>query len=116
MSAHHTNGICRKCGACCAAFRVSFYWAEAARLGLRDTLLDQVTPHLLAMQGTSGPRPRCAALQGEVGSQVTCAVYTGRPSPCRELQPGDEKCARARARHGLEPLAARPGSAAAGSG
>lgn len=33
-----------------------------------------------------------------------CSVYPQRPSPCREVQPGDEKCNKARDRHGLDPL------------
>jgi Fe-S-cluster containining protein len=56
------------------------------------------------MAGTGGPEPRCHALQGEVGGQVACGVYSARPAPCREVTPGDEKCNRARAKYGLEPL------------
>lgn len=93
--------VCQQCGACCAFFRVSFYWAEAPEGGLPDELIERVTPHLACMAGTNQPTPRCEALQGEVGRQVTCTVYTARPSPCREVQPGSEKCNRARARHGL---------------
>ena len=96
--------ICRQCGACCAFFRVSFYWAEAPQRGLPETCIEPVTAHLAGMAGTNRPVPRCCALQGEIGRQVSCLVYTARPSPCRELQPGDEKCNRARARHGLPPL------------
>jgi hypothetical protein len=50
------------------------------------------------------PQPRCAALQGVVGESAFCTVYPDRPSPCRELEPGDERCARARARNGMDPL------------
>jgi len=96
--------VCQQCGACCAAFRVSFYWAEATQLGLPDAHIEQVTAHLAAMAGTNRPEPRCDALQGEIGKQLACLVYSARPSPCRELQPGDEKCTRARAKHGLAPL------------
>ena len=96
--------VCRQCGACCASFRVSFYWAEAAQRGLADSCIERVKPHLVSLAGTNRPAPRCCALQGEVGEQVGCLVYPARPSPCRELQPGDDKCSRARARHGLAPL------------
>ena len=41
-----------------------------------------------------------------VGEQVACAIYEWRPSPCREFAAGDWACDRARARHGLPPLAA----------
>jgi Fe-S-cluster containining protein len=95
---------CQQCGACCAFFRVSFYWAEATQRGLPESCIEPVTAHLAGMAGTDRPVPRCCALQGEIGRQVTCLVYAARPSPCRELQPGDDKCNRARARHGLPPL------------
>jgi len=104
MSRDEAYGVCRQCGACCATFRVSFYWAEAARLGLPDALTEKISPHLLSMLGTNRPGPRCAALQGEVGERVACGIYVRRPSPCHEVQPGDEKCNQARSRHGLVPL------------
>jgi len=96
--------VCQQCGACCAYFRVSFYWAEAAQLALPDSWVEQLDRHRAAMAGTNHPAPRCRALQGEIGKQVNCCVYPARPSPCRELQPGDDKCNMARARHGLAPL------------
>ena len=104
MSGYDSSGVCRQCGACCATFRVSFYWAEAAQRGLSDAYIEKLTAHLAGMAGTNRSSPRCTALQGEIGNQVTCQVYLTRPSACREVQPGDEKCARARTRHGLEPL------------
>jgi uncharacterized protein len=96
--------VCRQCGACCAFFRVSFYWADARERGLPDSYIERLSPHLASMAGTNRPLPRCAALQGEVGTEVACTVYAARPSPCRELQPGDERCNRARAGHGLAPI------------
>jgi len=96
--------VCQQCGACCAFFRVSFYWAEAAQCNLPAACIEQLNAHLASMAGTNQPAPRCRALQGEVGKQVTCLVYPARPSPCREVQPGDDKCNQARARYGLEPL------------
>ena len=96
--------VCQQCGACCAAFRVSFYWAEAPQGGLPDDIVERVTPHLACMAGTNQPVPRCGALQGEVGKEVRCTVYAGRPSPCREVQPGSEQCNRARVRHGLSEI------------
>jgi uncharacterized protein len=96
--------VCQQCGACCAFFRVSFYWAEARERGLPDSCTEQLNAHLACMAGTNGCTPRCGALQGEVGEQVACRVYAARPSPCREVQPGDERCIRARAHHGLPPI------------
>jgi hypothetical protein len=95
---------CLDCGACCATFRVSFYWAEADHLGLPAHLTDQVNAWFGCMSGTNQPSPRCVALRGNIGEQVMCSVYAQRPSPCHALQPGEEKCNRARAQHGLPPL------------
>lgn len=95
---------CQTCGACCASFRVSFYWAESdeAPGGTVPVALTQaVSPHLLCMQGTHAREPRCVALQGEVGLAVGCRIYPLRPSPCHEVQLGDAQCLKARQRHGL---------------
>jgi len=92
---------CRACGACCATYRVSFYWAEAAVHGLPDALLERMSPWHACLLGTNSATPRCTALQGTIGRSVRCTVYDQRPSPCRELPPGDDKCLRARQRHGL---------------
>lgn len=95
---------CQRCGACCAQFRVSFYWAEAddapggtVPLALTET----VSPHTRCMQGTWSRNPRCAALQGQIGQQVGCGIYDLRPTPCRQLTAGDAQCLKARAAHGL---------------
>lgn len=93
---------CLTCGACCATYRASFYWTEAE--GPLEAWTERLTPHLACMVGTNRPEPRCAALQGVVGESAFCTVYPDRPSPCRELEPGDERCMRARTRHGMGPL------------
>ncbi|TFW34997.1 YkgJ family cysteine cluster protein [Massilia horti] len=95
---------CLSCGACCRTYRVSFYWGEALELGLPTELIEQVTPHLACMAGTNATQPRCVALGHGTAGPMACGVYPQRPSPCRELQIGDEKCNRARERHGLLPL------------
>ncbi|WP_418320479.1 YkgJ family cysteine cluster protein [Piscinibacter sakaiensis] len=97
---------CTTCGACCATYRVSFYWAEAEQLPA--ALTRPLGRWYACMSGTQLPRPRCDALHGELGAAAACAVYEQRPSPCRELQPGDDKCQRARLRHGLAPLPVTP--------
>lgn len=99
-----TDNPCLDCGACCATFRVSFYWAEADERGLPDKLIEQVNPWYACMAGTNRSSPRCVALEGRIGATVACTAYEMRPAPCRELQPGDDKCNRARAKHGLPPL------------
>lgn len=95
---------CLRCGACCATYRVSFYWADGQAHGLPEALTLPLTPWHACMAGTQARAPRCVALDGEIGRAVACRVYVQRPSPCRELQPGEDKCQRARLRHGLPPL------------
>ncbi|HET8870703.1 MAG TPA: YkgJ family cysteine cluster protein [Aquabacterium sp.] len=98
------ENVCQRCGACCAYFRVSFYWAEAddAPGGTVPVgLTEPVTPHIRCMQGTQGKQPRCTALVGEIGQSVGCSIYPLRSSSCQELQAGDDKCLKARRHHGL---------------
>jgi hypothetical protein len=83
---------------------VSFYWAEAVALGLPEAATEQVSPWHSCMKGTRHLPSRCSLLEGSIGGEISCTRYAQRPSPCRELQPGDEKCNRARAAHGLSPL------------
>lgn len=109
---------CLACGACCASFRVSFYWGEtdAAPGGLVPAEMTvPVSPHFVAMRGTDQPHllPHCMALEGEVGKAVGCTIYHLRSSTCREFTASWENgehnpvCDRARARYGLPPLSAR---------
>lgn len=95
---------CNSCGACCAHFRVSFHWLEASLRGLPTDGLIPVTPHLVCLPGTAAAPVRCGFLEGSIGSQTSCSVYSSRPSPCREVMPGDAQCLKARAAHGLPPL------------
>ena len=97
-----STGPCTDCGACCASFRVSFYWSEGERLP--EPMVEKVNPFMACMSGTQGPAPRCVALHGTVGERVRCAVYELRPPVCRDVVPGDERCAEARRRHALPPL------------
>ncbi|AFJ47007.1 YkgJ family cysteine cluster protein [Shimwellia blattae] len=103
---------CMTCGACCAWFRVSFYWAEGddAAGAVPAAMTEPVTPFLRCMSGTNQKSPRCKALQGEPGKQVSCSIYQQRPSTCREFTMSGENgitnsaCNRARAAWGLPPL------------
>ncbi|MCL1635876.1 YkgJ family cysteine cluster protein [Luteimonas sp. SX5] len=103
---------CQSCGACCAAFRVSFHWLGLASAGgaIPDALAEPVDKHRMAMKGTDARNPHCVALQGAVGTQVSCSIYGTRPDPCRDLLPAWEngqaspQCDRARQRYGLPPL------------
>jgi len=109
---------CQRCGACCASFRVSFYWAEAddAPGGTVPAALTRpVNAHLRCMQGTEAHPVRCVALVGAVGQAVGCSIYAQRSSTCREVQPGDDQCRRARQRH-AGALGATPAQGLGGTG
>jgi Fe-S-cluster containining protein len=104
---------CLTCGACCAAFRVSFYWAESDEAVANCVPADMtchIAPLLCAMKGTDQPHPWCTALQGSVGVRVWCSIYERRPSVCHEVLPSGQDgmanlwCDRARAIWGLPPL------------
>ena len=100
------NLSCTRCGACCAAFRVSFYWAESDRHPdgrVPQALTLQITPFHAAMRGTEKASPRCVALTGNIGQEVGCTIYAQRPSTCRGFVAGDARCIDARQRHGLPP-------------
>jgi Fe-S-cluster containining protein len=95
---------CQHCGACCASFRVSFYFAEAQANHLPEDYVERINERFSCMAGTNTAAPRCEALAGTIGENVACRVYAARTSPCREVQPGDAQCLKARAKHGLPPL------------
>ena len=95
---------CQQCGACCAYFRVSFYWAEAddAPGGtVPHALTEAIGPLRRCMQGTNARQPRCVARQGRGGEQVACGIYEHRSTTCREVMPGDAQCLKARRHHGM---------------
>ncbi len=110
---------CQSCGACCAYFRVSFYWSETDP-ALGGTVPAEMTRKLddfrSCMCGTDQKNPRCAALEGTIGEAVNCTIYEQRPTPCREFgvdwadgallyTPEDlARCTQARAAWGLPPL------------
>jgi len=106
---------CLECGACCAHFRVSFYWGECQSAGgpVPDERVIQVTHNRVAMLGTDVKPSRCTALVGEVGKPgVSCSMYAQRSSTCREFEASWEHgehnpaCDTARAAYGLPPLPA----------
>lgn len=106
---------CQKCGACCAAYRVSFYWREAEKsdhtFPVPSHYWEESDPQLRSMKGTSQKhQPKCIALKGRVGDFVKCEIYLNRPSPCKQFKASYEngiyqpRCDEARAKHGLKPL------------
>ncbi len=115
------NNPCITCGACCASFRVSFYWGECSNGFGRvpAELTEEVTQFRRAMIGTTGKNLKCVALTGEIGNCVSCSIYEVRSSVCREFafswQDGvqNERCDSSRVAHGLSPLKPSGGRKAA---
>jgi uncharacterized protein len=95
---------CQTCGACCAYFRVSFYWAETdahPQGSVPKAMTKSISPYHVAMQGTTIKPPRCVALDGNIGESVGCSIYEKRSSTCREFEMGTDECIKARREHGL---------------
>lgn len=106
---------CLGCGACCAFFRVAFYWREANREDTEKAvpieLTEDITAQERCMKGTNTKHnPKCIALKGRVGRDAHCSIYQNRSSTCKKFQASYEngehnlRCDEARARHGLPPL------------
>ena len=113
----NSSNPCLNCGACCAHFRVSFYFGETdshPQGYVPSELVMPLTPHRVAMKGTDQKNPRCVALTGEVGQSIGCSIYENRPSVCRQYHVWDpltgkpnEDCQKLRQKIGLpllEPL------------
>ena len=104
---------CLSCGACCAYYRCSFHWSETSDATPGGVPLEYTVdlgPFRRAMRGSNSETPRCIALKGEVGRAAHCTVYERRSSTCRGFPASwahgepNERCDKARAAHGLEPL------------
>ncbi|HEY9159520.1 MAG TPA: YkgJ family cysteine cluster protein [Desulfomonilia bacterium] len=104
---------CLACGACCAYFRVSFYWGEcddAKEGGVPAGLTEKLNDFRAVMKGTNRPEPRCIALEGEIGKAVRCTIYERRPQVCRDIPFSwadglpEEKCDKSRQAWGLKKL------------
>ena len=105
--------ICRRCGACCTCYRVSFYWYEASDHIVNPVpaeLTQRVDRFRIAMQRRHGNTGACVALSGIVGTWVYCRIYDRRPSICRnfrisyEYGAGNPLCDNARRKLGLPPI------------
>ncbi len=104
---------CLLCGACCAYYRVSFYWAEADDAtpgGVPAAMTARLGSARRVMIGTNRLPTRCLALTGEIGGPVACTIYAQRPSTCRDFEPSwingepNAHCDKARRHWGLPPL------------
>lgn len=105
---------CLSCGACCAFFRVAFYWIEAepgSEYNVPLHMVEDLDLRQRCMKGTEHKHsPKCIALKGKIGERALCSIYENRPSPCRKFTASYEngvnepRCDEARAKHGLAPL------------
>ncbi len=104
---------CLTCGACCAYFRVSFHWSEAApEQGGRVPveLTETLRTHERAMRGTNQHHPRCIALDAVIGEYSRCTIHDRRPSVCAlvpasyEFGAASTQCDKSRIAHGLRAL------------
>ncbi|QOW48441.1 MULTISPECIES: YkgJ family cysteine cluster protein [unclassified Acinetobacter] len=101
-----TQDACLTCGACCAHYRVSFYWAEG--LNMPEHYTEPVNAVYSCMAGTNQTQSRCIALGGKIGQAVRCRVYEARSSTCKSVQIADEQCNKARIAHQMIPLISIP--------
>lgn len=115
MEIEEASNPCVSCGACCAFYRASFYWAEADNAAggtVPVELTEKLNDFRRVMKGTGQKSPRCVALLGEIGQSVRCSIYEVRASVCRDFDMSwrngahNERCDQARAAWGLAPLAA----------
>ena len=104
---------CLSCGACCAYFRASFYWAEtdsAPGGTVPAEMTEKLNDFRCVMKGMRSSPVRCVALEGQIGERVFCRIHALRSSVCREFDAswvnGEKniRCDRARAAHNLAPL------------
>lgn len=104
---------CLSCGACCALFKVVFDQSETDEYrsdGVPVQYTVRVDQTRCAMRGTELRNKRCAALEGNVSRRVSCAIYSRRPSCCRDFRAGWQRdevnptCNRARTAFGLHPF------------
>ncbi|MBL7669572.1 MAG: YkgJ family cysteine cluster protein [Bdellovibrionaceae bacterium] len=106
---------CQDCGACCASFRVCFYWRDAEPednpTPVPPGTWSDASHSMRVMNGTDVKHgPRCVSLIGRIGKHVHCDIYENRSSTCRDFSPSyqngvhNPKCDEARKKHGLPPL------------
>ncbi len=91
------------------SYRVAFHWSETTACEggrVPVTLTEPLRLHEVAMRGTNARSIRCTALAGTLGVDAQCSIHGAHPSCCREVAVGGDQCQRARAQHGLPPVAA----------
>lgn len=110
---------CNTCGACCCNTlrNVKNGWTsyvevlpsdalyKQPKLRAQLTVLDEAGVYQMRLVGEE---QRCTALAGELGKSTRCTIYALRPDGCRQVEPGDEECLRARRSHLRIPSLAPP--------
>jgi Fe-S-cluster containining protein len=102
---------CQRCGACCAnpAENRAESFLDYVEVLAKDSLLGK--PDLMrrfVVYNADGvphlrlhPDGRCLALRGKIGHKVTCTIYDDRPTGCRRVEAGSERCRAYRRERGL---------------
>ena len=103
---HAQDLDCTRCGACCSNpdENRAEQFLDYVEVLSKDSLLEKPdlvrrfvvynadgVPHLRLHQDG-----RCLALRGRLGHRVTCTIYEDRPTGCRKVEAGSERCLRYR--------------------
>lgn len=106
---------CQSCGACCCnplENRAAGYF-EYVQVHERDALSEPEHSDLRARLTFTNDKgevhllltpheQRCVALKGSLGRNVRCEIYDLRPTGCRRLEAGSERCRQYRLERGVD--------------
>jgi Fe-S-cluster containining protein len=111
---HEPTFDCQSCGACCynPAHNRAEGFFEYVQVMNDDVMMapehDDVRARLTYTNEKgevhlllTPHEQRCVGLAGAIGRKVKCTIYDVRPSPCRNMTPGSEKCLARRAEWGI---------------
>jgi Fe-S-cluster containining protein len=97
-----TDFDCTRCGACCTnpdENRAEGF-VDYVEVRPRDSLLErpELVRRLVIYNAEGVPHlrldaaGRCLALRGRLGHRVRCTVYEHRPTGCRRVEAGSDRC------------------------
>ena len=99
------------CGACCSnpnENRAEGY-VDYIEVKPRDELLNRqaLVRRLVVLNRDGVPHmrlehDRCTALKGTIGVKAICTIYEVRPTGCRMLESGSERCLQYRIERGVD--------------
>ena len=101
--ARRVEGLdCTRCGACCTNPNENRAegFVDYVEVLAKDSLLAEpdLVKRLVVYNGAGEPHlrlhqdGRCLALRGRLGHRVSCTIYERRPTACRKVEPGSERC------------------------